>query len=170
MDDLIRRKALIAEYDRVHIGPPGGARKLMEEAPAVDAVVLPCKIGDEVWCIRKNNNKLFVKDGTVGEMFFSSKMELVISVKRVLKGRWGVDIFGSKAEAEEAARSMTDESGGKLCSDTICWDCKKAGGLCSWSSRLTPVDGWEVKETLIKFPEKVVSGFCVLRCPEFEEG
>ena len=27
--DLISRKALIAEYDRVHIGPPGGARKLM---------------------------------------------------------------------------------------------------------------------------------------------
>lgn len=38
MSDLIDRKALIAEYDRVHVGPPGGARKLMEEAPAVDAV------------------------------------------------------------------------------------------------------------------------------------
>lgn len=37
-DDLISRKALIAEYDRVHIGPPGGARKLMEDAPTVDAV------------------------------------------------------------------------------------------------------------------------------------
>ena len=35
MDDLISRKALIAEYDQVHIGPPGGARKLMEDAPAV---------------------------------------------------------------------------------------------------------------------------------------
>ena len=31
MNDLISRKALIAEYDRVHIGPPGGARKLMED-------------------------------------------------------------------------------------------------------------------------------------------
>lgn len=29
---------LIAEYDRVHIGPPGGARKLMEEAPTADVV------------------------------------------------------------------------------------------------------------------------------------
>lgn len=38
MNDLISRKALIAEYDRVHIGPPGGARKLMEDATAVDAV------------------------------------------------------------------------------------------------------------------------------------
>lgn len=42
--DLISRSALIAEYDRVHTGPPGGARKLMEEAPAVDAVeVVRCK-------------------------------------------------------------------------------------------------------------------------------
>jgi hypothetical protein len=36
--ELISREALLAEYDRVHIGPPGGARKLMEEAPTVDAV------------------------------------------------------------------------------------------------------------------------------------
>ena len=35
---LIYREDLIAEYDRVHIGPPGGARKLMEDAVAVDAV------------------------------------------------------------------------------------------------------------------------------------
>jgi hypothetical protein len=35
--DLISRKALIAEYDRVHVGEPGGARKLMEDAPTVDA-------------------------------------------------------------------------------------------------------------------------------------
>jgi hypothetical protein len=35
MNDLISRKALLAEYDRVHVGSPGGARKLMEDAPAV---------------------------------------------------------------------------------------------------------------------------------------
>ena len=32
---LINREALIAEYDRVHIGQPGGARKLMVDAPEV---------------------------------------------------------------------------------------------------------------------------------------
>lgn len=49
MNDLISRKALIAEYDRVHVGPPGGARKLMEDAPAVDAVeVIRCK-----YCLHK---------------------------------------------------------------------------------------------------------------------
>ena len=35
---LIDANALIAEYDRVHIGEPGGARKLMEDAPTVQAV------------------------------------------------------------------------------------------------------------------------------------
>ena len=35
---------LIAEYDRVHIGHPGGARKLMVEAPTADVVeVVRCK-------------------------------------------------------------------------------------------------------------------------------
>ena len=38
MDELISRKALLDEYDRVHIGEPGKARKLIEDAPAVDAV------------------------------------------------------------------------------------------------------------------------------------
>lgn len=38
MDDLISRAWVLAEYDRQHKGPPGGARKIMEDAPAVDAV------------------------------------------------------------------------------------------------------------------------------------
>ena len=42
--EYIERGALIAEYDRVHIGPAGRARKLMEEAPAADVVeVVRCK-------------------------------------------------------------------------------------------------------------------------------
>ena len=43
-NDLISRKALIEAYDKAHKGPPGGARKLMEEAPAVDTMeVVRCK-------------------------------------------------------------------------------------------------------------------------------
>ena len=38
--DLISRSAVLAEYDRVHVGKPGGARKLIAEAQAVDAVEL----------------------------------------------------------------------------------------------------------------------------------
>ena len=33
---LIDADALIEEYDRVHVGPPGGARKLMEDAPTIE--------------------------------------------------------------------------------------------------------------------------------------
>lgn len=36
---LIERERLLAEYDRVHVGPPGGARKLIEEAPEVKPTI-----------------------------------------------------------------------------------------------------------------------------------
>ena len=43
-NDLISRSALLAAYDAAHKGPPGGARKLMKEAPAIDAEpVVRCK-------------------------------------------------------------------------------------------------------------------------------
>ena len=71
--EYIERKALIARYDAEHVGPPGRARDLMATAPAADVapvvhgeltehirellraeqdgrlVVLPCKVGDELW-------------------------------------------------------------------------------------------------------------------------
>lgn len=34
--EYIDKQVLLAEYDRVHAGPAGGARKLIEEAPAAD--------------------------------------------------------------------------------------------------------------------------------------
>lgn len=49
---------LIAEYDRVHIGPPGGARKLMEEAPTADVVEV--KHGE--WIHTDNANRWTGKD------------------------------------------------------------------------------------------------------------
>lgn len=57
--EYIERGALIAEYDRVHVGAPGGARMLMVEAPAADVVeVVRCKdcrhfceiIGETCFC------------------------------------------------------------------------------------------------------------------------
>ena len=36
MNDLISRTWLLAEYDKRHKGPPGGARKLIEEAPSTE--------------------------------------------------------------------------------------------------------------------------------------
>lgn len=57
---------------------------------------------------------------------------------------------------------------------TLCWDCKKALGKCSWSYNLTPVKGWEA----IKYPPAPyeqgrfakMPNYRVVRCPEFIEG
>lgn len=55
---LIDADALLAEYDRVHVGPPGGARKLMEDAPTI---VLPTQ--PEI--VRCNSCKYWTQ--TIGE-------------------------------------------------------------------------------------------------------
>lgn len=49
MDDYISRQWLLDEYDKRHKGPPGGARKIIEEAPAADVqpVVYGHMIGKE---------------------------------------------------------------------------------------------------------------------------
>ena len=63
---LIDANALIAEYDRVHIGEPGKARKLMADAPTVDAVeVLRCREckywGDEDGKLQRLDGVLFAR-------------------------------------------------------------------------------------------------------------
>ena len=52
---LIDREKLIEEYDRVHEGPAGGARKLMEEAPTVDAIPVAW-IKEKIWSLRNENS------------------------------------------------------------------------------------------------------------------
>ena len=48
---LIDANALIAEYDRVHVGEPGKARKLIEDATTVEAVeIVRCeKCKHAIW-------------------------------------------------------------------------------------------------------------------------
>lgn len=38
MTDYVSRQYLLDEYDRQHQGPPGGARKIIEKAPAEDVI------------------------------------------------------------------------------------------------------------------------------------
>ena len=72
----------------------------------VDAVVLPCKIGDSVWGIRKHNRGKEVKQGTVYQMFFGEHMKLCLCVKNVCRGEWGKNIFATKEEAKKALAKM----------------------------------------------------------------
>ena len=55
MTDYVSRQYLLNEYDRQHQGPPGGARKIIVEAPAADVVQVvrcdDCKYyGSRRWC------------------------------------------------------------------------------------------------------------------------
>ena len=42
MDDLISRQALLEEYDRLHVGEPGRARKMIEDAPSAQPEIIRC--------------------------------------------------------------------------------------------------------------------------------
>lgn len=41
--DLISRQALLAEYDRLHVGEPGRARKMIEDAQSIQPEIIYCK-------------------------------------------------------------------------------------------------------------------------------
>jgi DNA-directed RNA polymerase subunit RPC12/RpoP len=53
MTDYVSRQYLLDEYDRQHQGPPGGARKIIEEAPAED--VVPVRHGTWLPIVSYNN-------------------------------------------------------------------------------------------------------------------
>lgn len=69
----------LAEYDRQHQGPPGGARKIMVEAPAVDAIPMwwitekfldvmnkDKELSKAVWLVRKAwQNEQEAQDGNM---------------------------------------------------------------------------------------------------------
>ena len=51
MSDYVSRQYLLNEYDRQHQGPPGGARKIIKEAPAEDVV----QVVHAYWIPQKEN-------------------------------------------------------------------------------------------------------------------
>lgn len=55
---------------------------------------------------------------------------------------------------------------------TICWNCKKATGGCSWSDHFEhrPVDGWNAVQTRLRMNnDEYQPSYIVISCPEFEE-
>lgn len=57
--------------------------------------------------------------------------------------------------------------------ETLCWDCAKNGGLCSWSKNFTPVEGWEAIPTKIQARGAYngygeIDSYKVINCPKFE--
>lgn len=62
------------------------------------------------------------------------------------------------------------------CKESICFDCKRACGGCSWSEvnpdtgkvRFEPVPGWTAENTFQKVNKKYISTYRVKACPLFE--
>ena len=82
--------------------------KCIAEAPTVDAVELPCKIGDFVWAIRSYKGKKHPQRGIVSDMFYMNDMTLQIVVKHVARGKWGETVFATDKEAYEAIGERKD--------------------------------------------------------------
>ena len=81
------------------------AKLCMEEVgkiKPVDAVEVPCKIGDTVWCIQNNFGRPSAKQGIVSQMCFVEDMRLSIYVRGLCGGEWGVRVFATREEAEAA--------------------------------------------------------------------
>ena len=52
--------------------------------------------------------------------------------------------------------------------DTICWECQRATGNCSWSQSLTPVEGWTANKTYIHNEQGgKMKSYKVIECPLF---
>lgn len=80
----------------------------IDNAPDVDAVELPCKIGDWVWAIRSYHGKKHPQRGIVSDMYFSQDMRLQIVVKHIARGEWGKTVFSTDKEAYEVIEERKD--------------------------------------------------------------
>lgn len=52
--------------------------------------------------------------------------------------------------------------------NSLCWQCKRAYGLCSWSDRFVPVEGWDAEPTIVKGgKEPEIQSYDIKKCPLF---
>ena len=48
--------------------------------------------------------------------------------------------------------------------ETLCWNCRNAGGGCAWSRRFSPVPGWNAVQT---WNDDIGLSYVVRECPLF---
>lgn len=53
--------------------------------------------------------------------------------------------------------------------DTICGNCKRSSGRCSWSAKFVPVEGWEAIPSRVAGNSGYQDTYIVLSCPKYEE-
>lgn len=73
-------------------------------------IELPCKLGDEVWALKRCNHGYIPYQTIVSQMYFCDDMRLCIVAKNIARGEWGKVVFATKAEAlAEMERRMSNE-------------------------------------------------------------
>lgn len=99
------------EYD--HSGKP--IKDMDERCPSFKAksrfVELPCKINDVVYGLVKYKGGMKVRKGIVNEIYFTKKMELVIVMYHLIRGKWEKDIFPTEEAAETALKALKGGAG-----------------------------------------------------------
>lgn len=102
--DLISRARLLRDpyFQEGRFPESNLLRMAIREQPPVNAVKVPCKIGDFVWAIRSFKGKKHPQRGIVSDMYFLNDMRLQIVVKYVARGEWGKTVFATDTEAYAA--------------------------------------------------------------------
>ena len=54
--------------------------------------------------------------------------------------------------------------------DSLCWECRKAVGGCSWSREGRKVKRARVEKKTVKYGNRLLCLSIVARCPEFVKG
>ena len=133
-------------------------------------IVMPCKIGDLLWCLKSYTDK----DG---------KTKRAVSITRsrlskqnfvdVIEG-YGKKYFRSKEEAGrilgiDKLRKEHENAKKRQCH--ICNECATSTEECSWKAELIPVPGWNAEPLKFKLASgKKVDTYKVLECPKFKKG
>lgn len=92
MADYIKRETALELFDE-WVEATGALQKgtsyyyecrgCIEDAPAEKVYPVPCRIGDEVFCLRnRNGRKWEIFEGTVSQMYFGEDMRICISSPR----------------------------------------------------------------------------------------
>ena len=73
-------------------------------------IELPCKVGDEVWALKRCNSAYIPYQTIVSQMYFGDDMRLCIVAKNIARGEWGKAVFATQEEAEKEIERRLHES------------------------------------------------------------
>lgn len=84
------------------LGPIDHIRDLLQAENDGRLVVLPCKVGDDVWFVRKFGKERCIKRAEVSCINIDCRGEVFVSARRISGGYIGKTVFLTREEAEAA--------------------------------------------------------------------